>query len=210
VSADPVTIPGPTGPLEALLDWPTAAPRAVAVLCHPHPLHEGTMHNKVVATLARTFARLGAVAVRFNFRGVGASAGSYDEGRGEAQDAFAMADWSRARWPGLPLALAGFSFGGAIALEIAARVAPFALVAVAPAVARVPAGFEPPQCPWLVVHGDADEVVAPDTVTAFVRAQSSAPAHVLLPGVGHFFHGQLGALGDAAGAFLEPLFATIG
>jgi alpha/beta superfamily hydrolase len=115
VRAEPVAVEGPAGRLEALLDRPTALPKAVAVLCHPHPLYEGTMHNKVVATLARTFVRLGAAAVRFNFRGVGESSGSFDEGHGEAHDALAVVAWSRARWPDAPLALGGFSFGGAVA-----------------------------------------------------------------------------------------------
>jgi alpha/beta superfamily hydrolase len=210
VRAESIAIPGPAGPLEALVDWPDAEPRAVAVLCHPHPLHEGTMHNKVVATLARTFVHLDAVAVRFNFRGVGASAGSYDDGRGEADDARAAVAYSRARWPGLPLALGGFSFGGAVALDVAAGVAPFVLVAAAPAVARLPSTFAPPPCPWLVVQGDADDVVPTAEVTAFVRAQARPPTHVLLPGVGHYFHRQLGPLGEAARAFLEPLLARIG
>lgn len=209
VRSEPVTIPGPAGPLEAVLDWPAADPRAVAVICHPHPLHEGTMQNKVVTTLARTFVHLDALAVRFNFRGVGASAGSWDDGRGEADDARAGVAFGRSRWPGLPLALAGFSFGGAVALDIAAGVEPFALVAAAPAVARLPPGFIAPRCPWLVVQGDADDVVPTEEVTAFVRAQPHPPAHVLLPGVGHYFHRQLGPLADAVRGFLEPLFATI-
>src|SRR5688572_16208238 len=122
------------------------------------------MHNKVVTTLARAFVHLGAVAVRFNFRGVGASAGSYAHGVGERADANAVVTWSRSRWPNARLYLGGFSFGAATALAIAAAVAPRGLVTVAPPVARLPADFVPPTCPWLLIHGGADDVVPPGPV----------------------------------------------
>jgi alpha/beta superfamily hydrolase len=196
-SAPRVRIPGPAGELEAAVEMPKGDPAAIAVLCHPHPLHQGTMDNKVVTTLARAFARLGAVAVRFNFRGVGASAGAYADGVGERDDAVAAAQWSRARWPSLPLYLGGFSFGAATALAVAAQVRPRGLVAVAPPVGRLPPGLRPPECPWLVVQGLADDVVPAAEVLAWARSQTPPPRVLALPDVGHFFHGQLGVLADA-------------
>ncbi len=112
-----VTFEGPAGPLEGALALPEGAPRAVAVLCHPHPLYDGTMHNKVVHTLARTFTAAGIAALRFNFRGVGDSAGAYDEGDGETEDALAAVAFAHDRTGDVPLWLAGFSFGASVALR---------------------------------------------------------------------------------------------
>lgn len=192
-----LTIPGPAGALEAALDRADDEPRSLAVVCHPHPLQQGTMHNKVVTTLARTFARWGAAAVRFNFRGVGASAGHYGEGVGERADARAVIAWSRERWPELPLFVAGFSFGAAVALAVAADAAPRGVVAVAPPVERLPANFVPPACPWLVIHGRADEVVPVEPVIRWAEGFVPPPALVLPEGVGHFFHGRLALLTEA-------------
>ncbi|MFO7278462.1 MAG: alpha/beta hydrolase, partial [Pseudomonadota bacterium] len=119
---EPVRLDGPAGVLEALLEEPAdAVPGRFAVVCHPHPLHGGTMNNKVVHTLARTFNELGIRSLRFNFRGVGASEGSYAEGIGETEDALAVIEWGRVRWPGAEPLLAGFSFGGIVALRAAGR-----------------------------------------------------------------------------------------
>ena len=191
-----VEIPGPAGVIEAAIDSSVETPAAVAVICHPHPQQQGTMHNKVVTTLARAFTKLGAVSVRFNFRGVGSSAGSYAEGVGEREDALAVVAWCRARWRDCPLYLGGFSFGAAIALSIAARVAPRGLITVAPAVDRLPADLVPPACPWVLVHGGADEVVPVEPVLAWC-ATLVAPPRIVLLGAGHFFHGRLPALSDA-------------
>jgi alpha/beta superfamily hydrolase len=177
---------------------------AVAVICHPHPLHQGTMQNKVVTTLSRAFAHLGAVAVRFSFRGVGSSAGSYADGVGERDDALAVVDWSRGRWPGARVYLGGFSFGAATALSIAARAGPQGLVTVAPPVARLPPDFMVPSCRWLLVHGAADEVVPMQPVVTWARALERPPEIVVLDGVGHYFHGQLRAVTDAVTAFFGP------
>jgi alpha-beta hydrolase superfamily lysophospholipase len=117
--------------LEGAIDACADEAAAVAVICHPHPQQQGTMQNKVVTTLARTFAHLGAAAVRFNFRGVGGSAGAFDGADGERDDALAAVAWSRERWPGRRLYLGGFSFGAAVALAIAARVKPSGLVTAA-------------------------------------------------------------------------------
>ncbi len=144
------TIAGPSGAIECAVDAPAGTPRGVAVVCHPHPQHGGTMDNKVVQTLARAFMQLGYTAVRFNFRGVGASAGAWAQGPGEIDDALAVIAALRA--PGLPLVLAGFSFGGYVASNAAARLAAAdgaaaeRLVLVAPAASRfdmaaVPFGY---------------------------------------------------------------------
>ena len=136
-----VTIAGPAGSLEALLDIPADADGSrVAVVCHPHPVYGGTMTNKVVHVLAKAFNERGVPSLRFNFRGVGASAGSYDEGAGETQDALAAIDWALQRWPGAALWAAGFSFGGAVAVRAAVARDAKRLVTVAPAVHRFAVG----------------------------------------------------------------------
>jgi uncharacterized protein len=196
VGAPGVTIAGPAGRLEALAEEPAAGPRLVAVVCHPHPLFGGTMQNKVVHTLARALRDGGAATVRFNFRGVGKSEGVHDEGVGETDDALAAVRWARERWPGLGLVLAGFSFGAAIAIRAAVAAGPRWLVTVAPAVDRVPLGESLPDCDWLIVQGDADDVVDPATVRHW-QARSAPRARLrMLPGVGHFFHGRLHELQD--------------
>jgi alpha/beta superfamily hydrolase len=201
VASTPVEIVGPAGRIEAVLDDVGGETTAVAVICHPHPLQLGTMQNKVVTTLARTFANLGAIAVRFNFRGVGASEGGYADGEGERDDVLAVVEFCRARWPGLRMYLGGFSFGAAMALGVAARVAPQGLVTVAPPVTRLPADFEPPRCPWLLVHGSADDVVAAAPVVEWAKALAAPPRVVLVDGVGHYFHGHLNVLGNAVTDF---------
>jgi alpha/beta superfamily hydrolase len=208
VSSQAATLSGPAGDLEAAVDSASDAPAAVAVLCHPHPLQQGTMQNKVVTTLVRTFVHLGATAVRFNFRGVGGSAGVYADGVGERDDALAAARWARDRWPGLPLYLGGFSFGAAMALAAAAAVEPRGLVTVAPPVDRLPAGFVAPRCRWLLVHGSADDVVPMQPVVAWANALPAAPTVVVLDGVGHFFHGQLRALEESVTQFFAPDFGA--
>jgi uncharacterized protein len=184
-----LAVAGPAGTLEAALDAPEGAARGIAVLCHPHPLHGGTMDNKVVQTMARAVVACGWRALRFNFRGVGASEGAWDEGRGEVDDALAVID--ALREPGLPLALGGFSFGAYVAAQVAARLPAGGrdgpLVLIAPAVTNfsVPAVSQP----CLVVHGEADDVVPLAAVLDWARPQA-LPVTVV-PGAGHFFHGQL-------------------
>ena len=200
-------IMGPAGALETLIESPRGEAKGIAVLCHPHPLQQGTMQNKVVTTLARTFTRLGAIAVRFNFRGVGASAGAYAEGIGERDDAVAVARWSRSQWPDLPLYLGGFSFGASVALAVAADLEPRGLVTVAPALSRIDADFRRPECPWLLVQGDSDDIVDPRAVLAWARALPAPPTLAVLAGVGHFFHSRLGELQEQVAAFFAPHFA---
>ncbi|MBX3619706.1 MAG: alpha/beta fold hydrolase [Rhizobacter sp.] len=184
-----VRIAGPAGALECAIDEPAGAPRGVAVVCHPHPQGGGTLDNKVAQTLARAFVQLGHRAVRFNFRGVGGSEGAWDDGRGEVDDALAVI--AAHRDPSLPLVLAGFSFGGFVAAEAAHRLAPHDkpvwLVLVGPSTQKqqvppVPEGT-------LVIHGEADEVVPLAATMAWARPQG-LPV-VVIPGAGHFFHGQL-------------------
>jgi len=194
-----LTLDGPEGCLEALLDTPPAplAP-AVAVVCHPHPQHQGTMLNKVVHTLSRALSDLGIPVVRFNFRGVGASEGTYADGIGETEDVIAVADWAQQRFPGTELWLAGFSFGAAVAIRAALASPCRQLISVAPPVARMAALLAGgrPACPWLLIQGEADEVVAAADVVAWARELKPPPELVLLPKVGHFFHGRLTLLRD--------------
>jgi alpha/beta superfamily hydrolase len=200
-----VTLAGPAGEIEARIETPQGVTLrdAFGVVCHPHPLFGGTLDNKVVYTIARSFHDLGLPTIRFNFRGVGKSQGSYADGLGETDDALAVIAAGRQKWPGAALWLAGFSFGGAVALRAAAQSAPARLVLVAPAVKRVPLnGVSPPACPWLIVHGDADDTVPHQEVLDWAAQQPLAPQIALLPGVGHFFHGELHQLRDAITAFM--------
>jgi len=180
-------ITGPAGILEAALTLPSASPVGVVLIAHPHPLYGGTMENKVVQTIARAFVGLGHAVWRVNFRGVGASEGVYDDGRGEVEDFRALATQAQAHDPALPLSLAGFSFGGYVAARLAEELVPRRLVLVAPAVGRFPVDVVPPHT--LVIHGEEDDVVALADVMAWARPQKLAV--VVIPGAGHFFHGDL-------------------
>ncbi|MCU0920361.1 MAG: alpha/beta hydrolase [Burkholderiaceae bacterium] len=187
-------VAGPSGAIECAIDMPAGMLRGVAVVCHPHPQHGGTMDNKVVQTLARAFTQLGYTAVRFNFRGVGGSAGAWAQGPGEIEDALAVV--AALRVPALPLVLAGFSFGAYVASNAAARLAASAdggvqrLVLVGPAASRFDMMAVPQDT--LVIHGEADDVVPLAAVLDWARPQS-LPVTVV-PGAGHFFHGQLSLL----------------
>ena len=193
---------GAAGDIEAVVDLPAVAPRAVAVCCHPHPLFGGALTNKVIHTVARAFAAQGAVAVRFNFRGVGASQGAHDGGIGETDDLATVAAWARARWPGLPLWLGGFSFGAFVALRGQAALAPALLVTVAPPVGRWDFSAIPaPSCPWLVVQGTADELLDADAVAAWARTLSPGAQVALLPEASHFFHARLHEVRDLVERF---------
>jgi len=178
-------VAGPAGDLECAIDMPHGPLQGTAVICHPHPQHGGTLDNKIVATLARAFVQCGWRAVRFNFRGIGASAGHWDEGRGECDDALAVA--AALRPPDQALALAGFSFGAYVASHAAVALKPSRLVLVGPATANFSVAPVPPDT--LVVHGEADDVVPLAATLAWARPQ--ALPVVVVPGVGHFFHGQL-------------------
>jgi uncharacterized protein len=191
-------IAGPAGELECIVEIPADALfDTVAVLCHPHPLYGGTMTNKVVHMLAKSFNELGMPAVRFNFRGIGSSAGTYDDGRGETADCEAVALWATRRWPAAKLVLGGFSFGGAVAIRAATTLQPAKLVTVAPAIRKVEVGPEHvPSCPWLIVQGDKDELVDPHDIQQWAQGFPRPPVLKYLPGVDHFFHGKLNELRD--------------
>jgi alpha/beta superfamily hydrolase len=208
--ADRVVLQGAAGHLQAVVEDPTAlvVPNAFMVVCHPHPQHGGTMDNKVVTTLARCAHELGVPTIRFNFRGVGGSEGQFDDGRGEAEDVLVAAAHGRKLWPDAALWLGGFSFGGYVALRASTtrgvgRVEK--LVTVAPALGRNYGSareISVPNCPWLLVQGEADEVIDANVVIDWAEQLEPPPELVTLPGVGHYFHGQLNALRDAVVPFL--------
>jgi len=185
-----LSIDGPAGKLEVVANDPGGARRGVALVAHPHPLYGGTLDNKVVQTLAKAFFASGFCALRLNFRGVGASDGVFDEGRGEIEDFLALAEHARRTYGAGELALGGFSFGGFVAASAAQQLGPKHLVLVAPAVGRFPVGAVP--AGTLVVHGEEDDVVPLKDALDWARPQQ-IPI-VVFPGAGHFFHGNLVAV----------------
>ena len=204
IRREAVTIEGPAGALQASLDLPPEAPLFRAVICHPHPSFGGTMDNKVVSTLARACRQAGGAALRFNFRGVGESAGAFDHGRGEVEDLMAVEAWLRRRFPELPLWLGGFSFGSHVAARgaeiLAANGQPSQhLFLVAPAVHHQDFdALEPVGCPVTVVQSDDDEVVPAEQVFEWAQRTPLTPDLIRVPDAGHFFHGQLGSLREIA------------
>jgi alpha/beta superfamily hydrolase len=183
----PFHLTGSAGRIEGVAHLPDAAPAAVAIVAHPLPTAGGTMENKVVTTLTKTFVELGCVALRFNFRGTGDSEGQFDEGDGETDDALAVAEYARREYGELPLILAGFSFGGYVQARAAQHLHPQRLALIAPAVGRFAMPSVPPDT--LLIHGDLDEVVPLNDLLAWARPQQ-LPV-VVLTGAGHFFHGRL-------------------
>lgn len=200
-----LTLTGPAGALEALMDVPADAQvRAVGVVCHPHPLYGGTMTNKVAHVVAKAFNEAGAAAVRFNYRGVGASAGSYDHGNGETEDALAVIDWARERWPGVPLWVGGFSFGGGVAIRAALARQAERLVTVAPAIRLINIAPEAmPECPWLLVQGNSDELVDAVDVHRWATSLPRPPHFIMVDGAEHFFHGRINELRQMVVQWLE-------
>jgi alpha/beta superfamily hydrolase len=181
-------IDGPTGPLEVVLNVPETPPAGIALVTHPHSQQGGTLDNKVVQTLAKTFFALGYGVARFNFRGVGASGGTFDEGNGETDDALAVLAYAQqALGITSPVVLAGFSFGAFVQTRVARRIAAQRLVLVGPAVRRF--AVEPVPADTIVIHGEEDDVVPLPDVFAWARPQE-LPI-VVFPGCGHFFHGRL-------------------
>lgn len=188
-------LPGPVGPLEVAVEWPdddvTALP-LTAIVCHPLPTEGGTMHNKVVVMTARSLRELGAVTVRFNFRGTGGSAGNFDHGDGESEDLQAVVEWVRAHRPGTRLWLAGFSFGAYVSLRSAEALKADALISIAPPAGRWDfAAIEPPSCPWLVIQGEQDEIVEPQAVYDWIDKLRNPPELIRMPETSHFFHRKL-------------------
>ncbi len=205
------SLSGPAGMLEMLTDVAerAGARRGVAIVCHPNPVQGGTMHNKVVTMVERALRESGLDTVRFNFRGTGESAGSYDDGNGEGDDLAAVVAWVRRTRPDDALWLAGFSFGSYVTIRNAVRLHADALISIAP-----PAGrwsfdeLELPACPWLVVMGEEDEVVEPQAVFDWIDSLQTKPELVRMPETGHFFHRRLmdlrGAVKNAVRRWLPP------
>ena len=189
-------IPGPAGRIEAALDCPEGdapAQPVLAIVCHPLPTEGGSMHNKVVTMTARALRELGISVVRFNFRGVGHSEGVFDDGTGEREDLRAVAAWARQQHPGAALWLAGFSFGAYVTLRMAVALEAAALISIAPPVGRSWDfdGISLPTSPWLVIQGDADEIVDPQAVYAWLSTLPRQPRLVRMPDTSHFFHRKL-------------------
>lgn len=195
-------VAGPAGQIEVAIDLPPGdtTPVGTALICHPNPTQGGTMDNKVVQTLARAFIHLGWRAVRFNFRGIGKSEGGWDEGRGEVDDALDVL--GAVRTPGEALILSGFSFGGYVASRAAQRLTEPArrLVLIGPATSRFDTA--PVPADTVVIHGEVDDVVPLSAVLDWARPQS-LPVTVV-PGVGHFFHGQLPLLKSLVVRAFDP------
>lgn len=187
-----VMIEGPAGAIETDVNDPGGARRGIALIAHPNPLHGGTKDNKVVTTLAKAFFALRFIAARPNFRGVGASAGSHDEGRGETEDLIAVAGHLERQYGELPLALAGFSFGSYVQIRVAQRLPVRFMVLVGPAVNRFHAEIVPRNT--LVIHGERDDVVPLAAVLEWARPQDLSV--VVIPGGDHYFHGRLNVLAE--------------
>jgi len=192
-------IPGPAGPLEALLDLPAGEPRAVAVFGHPHPLHGGTMHTKALYQAAKAMPRIGVAALRFNFRGVGQSTGTFDSGPGEKDDFRAALSFVEERFPDLPIWTAGMSFGSWIALSVGAedpRVS--LLLAIAPPVDRYDFGaLKMCTLPKFIVHGESDELISIKEIRRFYAQIPEPKELVTIEDANHLFEGKTSMVGDA-------------
>lgn len=194
-------IQGEAGKLELGITVPEdAVDDAIAIICHPHPLHEGTMNNKVVTTLAMAYNKCGIHAVRFNFRHVEGSDGEFGQGVGEMQDLNTVWDWVVSQKPNAKIYLAGFSFGAAIAMNVGAKRAPYCLVTISPPTPTIPdlkeryRWIDPNleiNCPWLVVQGLEDEIIPHQSVQDFVASRKKQPKLILMEETSHFFHRKL-------------------
>lgn len=200
-------IPGLAGEIEVLLSpAPPISKKNLAVICHPHPLYGGTMHNKVVTTLSKTFQQLNMQTIRFNFRGVGGSSGAYGEGDGEQDDLLAVLAWLKLEAPEAKVWLAGFSFGAYIAIRTAAEMSFEGLVTIAPPVNHFKLDNLPEiNCPWIVVQGGKDDVVPAAEVLAWLDKLKTKPTLIEFPEAGHFFHGGLTALRESLVSKLSQL-----
>lgn len=187
------SISGPAGNLEVACALPAnSAIAGFAVICHPHPLFGGAMGNKVVTTLERFFRERGLATVRFNFRGVGASEGAFDNGIGESEDLQAVTYFARQYFPVAEFMLAGFSFGSYVAARMANTLDAAQLLSIAPPVGKWDfALIDAPRMPWTIVQGELDEIVEPGAVYDFVAKFRPAPTLIRIPDATHFFHGKL-------------------
>jgi alpha/beta superfamily hydrolase len=185
---------GPVGALECATDIPEPGDErpATIIICHPLPTHGGSMHNKVVTIIERSMRELGLRTVRFNFRGVGESEGEFDDGYGETDDLFTVVEWVRRTRPDDVLWLGGFSFGSYVALRAALNLQLGQLITIAPPVdAYEFPNLGRPECPWLVIQGDEDDMVSRDVVESWIDSQSSKPDLIVMQETGHFFHRRL-------------------
>jgi uncharacterized protein len=200
-----INIQGPSGVLEALFYIPANPDyNRIAIMCHPHPLQEGTMHNKVVTITAKAFNTLLIPCVTFNYRGVGNSAGVYGDVHGEVADCLAVVTWVQQHWPQAQLCLAGFSFGAYIAAEVATKVPAVMLISIAPSVERMPYHeLAKITCPWLVLQGEDDEVVVPQAVYTWFEQLEANKQLIKFATTGHFFHGKLIDLQNQVELFLQ-------
>ncbi len=197
-------MPGPTGVLECVATSPSLQPERIAVICHPHSLHGGSLDNKVVVMVERALRELGIGCIRFNFRGVGASTGTYDEGIGEGDDLAAVVALARSWAPDSDLTLAGFSFGTFVSARMADALDAELLISVAPAVTRFDfAGLARPRCRWIVLQGEVDEVVEPERVFAYLATLEPPVELLRFADTGHFFHGKLVQLRERLVAVLR-------
>ena len=198
-------IPGPAGPLEALLDLPDGEPRAAVVFAHPLPTEGGTMHTKAVFQGAKGLVRIGCAVLRFNFRGVGRSAGAWDDGRGELDDYRAALDFMAGRYPGVELWSAGFSFGSHIASAVGADdERACALIMIGPPVNKYDfASVKRSSKPKFIVHGEADELIPVKLVQQFYAQLPEPKELVVIDRASHLFDGQASEVGDALADLLE-------
>lgn len=185
-------ISGPAGQQELLISSPDAVRDITCIICHPHPVHGGTMHNKVVYMLASTLEACNVKTVRFNFRGVQKSEGVFDHGVGELDDLLNVTQWVKQHYPDDDIWLAGFSFGAFIALKANQLCYAKQLIAVAPPVGKPYFQDMPPiVCPWILVQGGQDKIIDADKVMHWAKEQMPPPEIIFMPEAGHFFHGQL-------------------
>jgi len=194
IQSQAISIQGPAGHIEAILDLPEQSNQQpfISVNCHPHSLHGGSMTNKVVHTVSRSIAGLGIPSLRFNFRGVGKSEGEFDEGQGEQLDLAAAVHWINRHYSDRQLILSGFSFGAYVSGFAAANLNPSMLLSVAPPVKRFNFdNFQRPACDWSVIMGDKDELVEYADVSRWVDSFDASPKLLTMSGASHFFHGRL-------------------
>jgi alpha/beta superfamily hydrolase len=187
-------INGPTGKIECLAGHPAnpdETRKTVGLICHPHPLFGGTMHNKVVHMIEKAYREMGLHTIRFNFRGVGESEGEFDDGVGESEDLICIQQWVKEIFPEHDIWLAGFSFGSYAALRASQEIQPSQFLTVAPPGERYDYSELPvPDCPWLVIQGEVDDVVTPKSVYDYVNNTEPRPQLITFK-AGHFFHRRL-------------------
>lgn len=186
-------IPSSQGKLEAVLTVPDHAFKRMGIICHPNPLEGGTMDNKVVATVERTFRELGLATLRFNYRGVGQSSGTYGNEIGETEDVLTAIHWMKEKFPDTAIWLAGFSFGAYVSLQAAIQYKQIEqLISIAPAISRYNGfkGLMAP-CPWLVIRAEQDELISPKAIDDWLNTLNPKPDLMSFPETSHFFHGKL-------------------